>query len=354
MGARGRLRTSPARIGLAATGAFWTMRNNSIPFWLLALALPVLAFILPKLGLNEYYLYVGYVILQYVVLATAWNILGGYAGYVNFGTGAFFGLGAYTALVLMKAFGAPLPIQIAGAAIVGALLGIGAGLLTLRLKGIFFSIATIAAAIVIETFILNWRFVGGATGMQIIRPEVPLGFDTYTRLLLFVMTVLTVIAIIVARYIERSWLGRGLHAVRDAEAAAECSGVPTLRLRLIACAISGALMAAAGAPFPLYTSFVEPSSTFSLNYSVMALSMAVVGGMSRWWGPVLGAILIASSQQLAASASPELHLLVVGLLMVIFVIMAPEGLVGLAKLARKSLQPGAKSIRLVEGAKAHD
>ncbi len=325
------------------------MRNNSTSFWAFALALPILGFVLPKVGLNEYYFYVAYVVLQYVVLATAWNILGGYAGYVNFGTGAFFGLGAYTALVAMKAFGAPLFVQIAAAAIVGALLGIGAGLLTLRLKGIFFSIATIAAAIVIETFILNWRFVGGASGMQVIRPEVPLGFETYTRLLFFVMTILTVLAIIVARYIEKSWVGRGLHALRDAESAAECSGVPTLRLKLLACAISGALMAAAGAPFPLYTSFIEPHSTFSLNYSVMALSMAVVGGMSRWWGPVLGAILIASTQQLAASASPELHLLVVGLLMVLFVIVAPDGLVGLVQWARKMVGPGRKEVELARG-----
>ena len=305
------------------------MKINSIPFWAAAILLPACAYFLPAWGLNEYYLYVGYVVLQYVVLATAWNILGGYAGYVNCGTGAFFGVGAYAALVLFMKFNAPLPVQIAGAAAIGALLGLGAGLLTLRLKGIFFSIATIAAAIIIETFVLNWRYVGGASGMQIIRPAVPLGFETYTRMLLVVMTILAVVSIIVARFIEKSWLGRGLRAVRDAEVAAECSGVPTLKLKLLACAISGALMAAAGAPLPLYSSFIEPHSVFSLNYSVMALAMAVVGGMSSWLGPVLGAILIASSQQFAASASPELHLFIVGALLVFFVIAAPDGLVGL-------------------------
>jgi branched-chain amino acid transport system permease protein len=312
------------------------MKKQSIAFWTVALSLPIVAYALPKLGLNEYYAYVSYVVLQYVVLATAWNILGGYAGYVNFGTGAFFGLGAYTSLVLMLSLAAPLGVQIIGASAVGAILGVGAGLLTMRLKGIFFSIATIAAAIIIETLILNWRYVGGATGMQISRPAVMVGFENYTRLLLVVMTILTVVAIALARYIERSKLGRGLQAVRDAEAAAECSGVPTLRVKLVACALSGALMAAAGAPLPLYMSFIEPHSVFSLNYSVMALAMAVIGGMSSWIGPVIGAVLVATSQLMAASFSPDLHLLVVGALMVGFVILAPDGVVGLLK---RLLQP---------------
>lgn len=325
------------------------MKRKNILFWLFVVLLPVGAYLLPKLGLNEYYLYVSYIVLQYVVLATAWNILGGYAGYVNFGTGAFFGAGAYSALVVMLAFQAPLFVQIIVAALVGALMGIGAGLLTLRLKGIFFSIATIAVAIIIETFVLNWRFVGGATGVQIIRPPVPLGFETYTRMLFVVMTILAVISIVVARYIEISWLGRGLQALRDAEVAAECSGVPTLKLKLIACALSGALMAAAGAPLPLYSSFIEPHSVFSLNYSVMALSMAVIGGMARWWGPALGALLIAATQQFAASASPEFHLFIVGVLLIFFVIAAPAGLVGIVLWVRNTLLAKLKPQRVRQG-----
>ncbi|MBX3087809.1 MAG: branched-chain amino acid ABC transporter permease [Cryobacterium sp.] len=327
------------------------MKRGTIPFWVFAALLPAAAYGLPILGMNEYYFYISYIVLQYVVLATAWNILGGYAGYVNFGTGAFFGAGAYAALVVMLLFEAPLVVQIAVAALVGALMGLGAGLLTLRLKGIFFSIATIAVAIIIETFVLNWRFVGGATGVQIIRGPVTYGFETHTRMLFFVMSVLAVASLVIARYIETSWLGRGLQALRDAEVAAECSGVPTLRLKLIACAVSGALMAAAGAPLPLYSSFVEPHSVFSLNYSVMALSMAVIGGMARWWGPALGAVLIASSQQFAAFASPEFHLLIVGLLLIFVVIAAPGGLVGVIqwvgnwRVSRKEINRSASVVK---------
>src|SRR5207253_1750087 len=119
---------------------------------------------------NEYFFFAAYVVLTAVTLATAWNILGGYAGYVNFGPPAFFGIGAYTAVVLFKWLGAPLVVQIAAGALMGGLLGFGVGLLTLRLRGIFFAIATVAVVFIMETVMINWRYVGGATGLQLLRP----------------------------------------------------------------------------------------------------------------------------------------------------------------------------------------
>src|ERR1700749_1963522 len=153
------------------------MDRHSLAFWSGAVLFLVVALSMTGLIRNEYPFFAGYVILQFVVLSVAWSILGGYAGYVNFGTNAFFGVGVYTAVFLTKAFGAPLVVQIATAAAVGSLLGLGIGLLTLRMQGIFFSIATIALAIIIETSITNWRYVGGAAGIQLQRPPgmAPLG-----------------------------------------------------------------------------------------------------------------------------------------------------------------------------------
>src|SRR5262249_29943537 len=156
---------------------------------------------------------------------------------------AFFGVGVYTAVLLTKAYEAPLGLQILTAAVVGGLLGLGVGLLTLRMRGIFFSIATIALAIIIETAIINWRYVGGAAGIQLSGPPVIKPFDSYVKMLFFVQALLVVVAIAVTRYIQNSRIGRGLHALRDDELAAECTGVPTLRLKLLACVISGALIA---------------------------------------------------------------------------------------------------------------
>ena len=184
-------------------------------FWIGGLAFVAAAVAATLLIKNEYPFFAGFVILQFVVLATAWNILGGYAGYVNFGTSAFFGLGVYTAVFLFKALGAPLLVQIIAAALVGAALGFAIGLLTLRMRGIFFSIATIAITIIIETFIINWKFVGGATGIQLQRPPVTLPFDSYVKMLFVVEAILVVVALALARYIQNSWIGRGLQAAPD-------------------------------------------------------------------------------------------------------------------------------------------
>jgi branched-chain amino acid transport system permease protein len=318
------------------------MIKNGWAFWIgsaLVFGLAMLAALTIK---NEYYFFAAYVVLQFVVLATAWNILGGFAGYVNFGTSAFFGVGAYIAVMLIKSVNAPLGLQILAAACVGAVLGVSCGLLTLRLRGIFFSIATVAVAIILETFINNWRYVGGATGVQILRPPVMEPFDSYTKMIFVVAVILAIIAVAVARYIQTSWIGRGLRAIRDNEEAAECAGVPTLKLKLLACALSGALMCAIGAPLAMYQSFVEPASAFNMNYSVSALAMPIIGGTSHWIGPVIGAILLGSVQQIVTvTITSELNVMVVGVLLVVFVVGAPDGIIGLVqKLWNK--RPGAR------------
>jgi branched-chain amino acid transport system permease protein len=301
-------------------------------FWIgmgvtLAITLATVAFV------NfDYFFFAGYTILMFVMLATAWNILGGYAGYVNFGTPAFFGLGAYTAAVLYKATAAPLIFQILAAAVMSGLLGLVAGLLTLRMRGIFFAIATIALVVIMETLFINWRYAGGATGLQLLRPALMWPFESYITMLFLVMALMVLGSIALARYIERSWLGRGLRALRDSEEAAECSGVPTLRLKVFACTVSGALMGACGAPMPMYLSFIEPASTFNLNYAIGALASPMIGGTAHWLGPVIGALILSTLQQIVTvTISSEMNVLVIGVLLVVFVVAAPDGILGLFK-----------------------
>jgi branched-chain amino acid transport system permease protein len=306
-------------------------------FWISCLVLALAGFGLAISGINEYFFFAGFVVLTFIVLATAWNILGGYAGYVNFGTSAFFGTGAYAAVVLFQWLGAPLGVQIAAGALMGAALGFGVGVMTLRLRGIFFAIATVAVVFIMETLMINWRYVGGATGLQLQRPEVMAPFATYARMLFVAMTLMAIAAVAIARYIQTSWIGRGLRAVRDSEEAAEANGVPTLRLKLIACVVSGGLMGAAGAPMPMYLSFIEPASTFSLNWAIGALAAPMIGGTIHWLGPVIGAILLSSLQQIVTvTISGEMNVLVIGVLLVAFVVFAPDGILGLFKRWLKS------------------
>src|SRR4051812_39668353 len=315
-------------------------------FWLLAAAVGIGLVVVTRLWFtNEYFFFAAYVVLQYIVLATAWNILGGYTGYINFGTGAFFAIGAYSTVVLHNLhakpafmqdwFGValpavPLPVMILIGGIVAGLIGLGTGYLTLRLRGVFFAIATLALAVVVQTLIVNWDYVGGSRGTYVIRPALaPLG-GTYIQYLYTLMMALTIISVGIARTIERSRLGLGFAAIRDDEQAAEAGGVPTLRLKLIATTLSGGLMGMAGAPLPYYVTYLDPGSSFNLAYAVNSVAMPVIGGMTSWVGPIIGAVILGTIQQLATvTISSALNLLIVGVLLILFVIIAPNGIMGL-------------------------
>ena len=200
------------------------MRN--LTFFICAAAVGAIVFLIARLIGNDYLFFAGYTVLQFIVLATAWNILGGYCGYVNFGSAAFFAVGAYSTVALHKLgtnidryaweslaplLKATMPLSIptltviAGA--VAGLIGFGTGYLTLRLRGAFFAIATLALAVVLQTLIVNWDYVGGSRGAYIIRPQsVPI-IGSYIQYLFLLMIALAVIALTVARVIERSRLG---------------------------------------------------------------------------------------------------------------------------------------------------
>jgi branched-chain amino acid transport system permease protein len=294
------------------------------------------------LDVNRFWYVAGFPILQFVMIATAWNILGGYGGYINFGTAGFLGVGSYTAIGLILWFEAGIVEQVLVAAFLTGFLGLAIGYFTLRLKGVYFAIATLALAIVLETFVNNWDFVGGAAGISFLPPRKPelLGvviidskggapFGNTKEYLFFVMAVMAVGSVWVARSIEKGKLGRGLNAIKDNEEAAECMGVPTLRLKLVATTISGALMGMAGALFPSFLTFMDPLTAFNLEFAVNSLAMPMIGGTFTWIGPVVGAILLGSVQQWTiVTFSSSLNLLFLGVLLVFFVTVAPHGIVG--------------------------
>jgi branched-chain amino acid transport system permease protein len=279
---------------------------------------------------NEYFFSAAYTVLLFVILATAWNILGGYTGYVNFGSAAFFAIGAYTTVALYYAFKAPLLVTIPAGTAVAGLAGLGLGYFTLRLRGVFFAIASLALSVVLYVFVVNWDFVGGARGAYVLQPaDVPFGLPRYIHLLYAMNVLLAALALVVARSIETSTLGRGLAAIRDDELAAESTGVPTLKLKIISTSVSCALMGMAGTTFPYYLSYIEPSSAFSLTYAVNSIAMPLIGGMMSWPGPLIGAVLLGTVQQLVqVTVSSAWNLMIVGVLLVLFVTLAPNGIMG--------------------------
>jgi branched-chain amino acid transport system permease protein len=306
------------------------MRSGT--FFLVALVVAAAVFGCARAINNDYVFFAGYTVLQYIVLATAWNILGGYTGYVNFGSAAFFALGAYSSVFFHKFYQMPIPVLIVIAAVISGLVGLGMGYLTLRLRGAFFAIATLALAVVLQTLVVNWNYVGGSRGAYVIRPGMIALLGNYIHYLFLIMLVLAVIAITIARTIEHSTLGYGFATIRDDELAAEASGVPTLRLKLIATTLSGALMGMAGAPFPYYIGYLQPSSAFGLEYAVNSIAMPIIGGTASWAGPLIGAILLGTLQQyVTVTISSSVNVLIVGVLLVVFVVIAPNGIIGLVE-----------------------
>ncbi len=308
---------------------------NTAKFSLITIAVGAMVMAFAHWVHVDYLYFASYTILQFIVLATAWNILGGYCGYVNFGSAAFFAMGAYSSVFMYKLHPLPVPVLIVIGGVVSGIVGFGMGYLTLRLRGSFFAIATLALSVVLQTLVVNWDFVGGSRGAYILRPE-EIEFAgitiNYIEYLFGLMLLLAMIALVTARTIERSQLGFGFATIRDDEMAAEASGVPTLRVKLIATTLSGAFMGMAGAPFPYYIGYLQPSSAFGLEYAVNSIAMPMIGGTTSWVGPLIGAILLGSAQQYATvTISSAVNLLIVGLMLVAFVIIAPNGLVGLVQ-----------------------
>src|ERR1700722_1278558 len=194
LGARPVVRVPVADAGGTTGRPIGTLTVRTPLFLVICLAVAALVFAGAIAVGNDYVFFAGYVILQYVVLSTAWNILGGYCGYVNFGSAAFFALGAYSTVAIYKLMGAndlphlvPMPVLMLVGGVVSGVVGFGMGYLTLRLRGAFFAIATLALAVVLQTLIVNWDFVGGSRGAYILRPEeVPL-IGSYIKYLFLVM-----------------------------------------------------------------------------------------------------------------------------------------------------------------------
>jgi branched-chain amino acid transport system permease protein len=314
--------------------------TRGLVFWSALGLILLLGVLATKTVESAFFFFAGYAILQATIMAVAWNILGGFTGYVNFGSAGFFAIGAYTSIALVNALDPPIIVPLLVAALLGGLVGLGTGYLTLRLRGVYFAIATLAMAIVFETFVNNWAYVGAATGAYILTPDAPFFFDSYIEFLFALILFLALMAIAIARYLKISRIGQGLAAIRDDEIAAECTGVPTLRLKLVSATVMGALMAIAGAPYPFFVTYVDPLSAFNLVIAVNAIAMPMIGGSATWYGPVVGALLLGSIQEVATvTISSELNVLIVGVLLVVFIMVAPQGIVGLIQSSWRRLRP---------------
>jgi branched-chain amino acid transport system permease protein len=274
------------------------------------------------------------------LMATAWNILGGFGGQFSFGHALFFGTGAYVqALAQLQAGVQPwlaLPLAIAAAALVG--LFFGAVSFRYGLKGSYFALVTLAFAEVFRIVALSVPFTGAGVGLMLpLRPgALHLQFADRRGYVLLALALL-VAGLLVASWLRHSRFGAWLQAVRDNEDAARAVGVDAFRVKLGAIVLSGALMGAAGAFYVQVFQYIDPGIAYGPHTSVEALVAAIVGGLGSLWGPVAGAIALHLLGELTRNlfgGLPGVSMIVYGTVLILIVMFAPRGLLGLGHSVR--------------------
>ena len=298
--------------------------------------LPTLVFgvvlILAATVSNEFYLNLFFMIFMFAGLSGAWNIIGGYAGQISLGHAAFYGVGAYTTAILFGKLGLPPILGVFASMAVAAVLALVIGFPCLRLKGPFFTLATLAIGEVLQLLAVYFRgLTEGSEGLSI--PFEPAWYNLIFEsknsyaILAFGYMVL-VLAITLA--VERSKLGYQLTALRDEDQAAESLGVNTPRAKILAFALSGVLTALGAVIVSQYVLFLEPHSDFSVNVSVELALMSMVGGLGTAIGPIIGAaILIPLGELLRAwvgGGIQGLHYVIYGCILILVVMFMPHGI----------------------------
>jgi branched-chain amino acid transport system permease protein len=268
------------------------------------------------------------------LLAQAWNILAGYGGQFSFGHALFFGTGAYVHAIAQMQWGLSPWIALPIAALISALVGLFVGVLSFRygLKGSYFALVTLAFAEVFRIVALSVPWTGAGVGMMLPLRE-GVAFMQFSSRKGFALLILffVLLALLITWYLKNSRLGAYLQAVRDNEDAARAIGVNPTRVKLVAIALSAALMGIAGTFYLQVFQYIDPAIAFGPSTSVEALVGAIVGGIGTLWGPVVGAIglhLLADLTRNLFGNLPGLNMVIYGLVLIFVVMFAPRGIAG--------------------------
>lgn len=309
-----------------------TARRGVAVLVAVAVVLGVLGRASNAIGLPAYDVLLAGTILFWMTQATSWNLLSGFAGYFSFGQGAYIAVGAYTTAVYFGRNGGNFFLAIPIGGLLGGILAAAVGALAFRLRslrGEIFALLTLAVPFILAAYarITNW--VDGGQGTTIRLPRVPAWMGSFQQMVFLLNLALAALAVGLALVIYHTRLGHGLTAVHDAEAAAEVLGVPTFRYKMVAIVLGGVLGGLSGAVFALQIGFVAVESVFTLTLPLTAIVISVLGGRRHWLGPVIGALLIVTLQdRLSAGGLEQWSAIILGGLLAVLVVIAPEGLFG--------------------------
>ena len=319
---------------------------------LLALVAGVLLF--PSLAPDPFILSVGVVIMSYAVLATSWNFVGGFTGYISLGHAAYSGLGGYaTALLVIETGINPWLAMLVGALLVAAV-AVPIGIASLRVRGASFVIVSIALVLILLLVFQSWgAFTGGSNGLRVPRPfgtEV-LRPEQHERFF-YLHAILLGVALLTWWLIDRSRFGTGLKAIREDEDKAQSLGVPTFQYKLVAFVVSAFFTALGGGMYALWFGFLDPIFQFSILVGSYMVLMSLLGGIRSLFGPVLGAVIVGYAVEYfkAQYGDTQFHLVAMGLLLALVVLFMPDGIIPALSSLVDRFRPQRASIREVTAA----
>lgn len=306
------------------------MRRGLVALVVVSALLGVLPFVQDEISLSAFYIVLLSTFFFWTAQSTSWNVLSGYSGYFSFGQGALVGLGAYTVAVLVGRNDGNFFVAMGAAAVLSAALAAIVGGLAFRLRsfrGEVFALLTLAVPFILASIARLNESIDGGQGIIVPVPEFPEGIGPFQDFLYLLNLVVAFVAVAFALVAQHSRLGWALGAVRDAEDVAEGLGVPTFRAKMVAIVASGILGGVSGAVFALQIGFVTVEGVFGLTIPLFVIVMCVLGGRAHWLGPVIGAMLIVTLQdRLATSGLEGWRLVILGSVLVVLVVAAPEGL----------------------------
>jgi ABC-type branched-subunit amino acid transport system permease subunit len=317
---------------------------------LLAVGWPVLPLVLlvalPFNGLNGFYLDLFYFTFTYAAMSVGWNIIGGFTGYISLANLGFFGLGSYVGGLMLTHWHWSILLTAPLVGVICAVLAAGVGWIALRTKGPSFVIVTLAFTFIVQFLTLNLKGItGGSAGLYL--PLVDLDPLLRGALFYYYMLGVLVLAVAVAMAIRRSRFGLGLIAIREDEGKAEGSGINTTLFKIVAFMISIWFAAVAGAVHAQYLNYIDPDLAFELIIMLNLIVMTLLGSRGTVWGPVLGAFLLFPIQSflvywLPSTIAGQIHLALLGVLLVIVARFLPDGLLvtGEKLLRRRPPRPG--------------
>jgi branched-chain amino acid transport system permease protein len=295
--------------------------------------LPLLGFtvllLLPSAGLTRNMVSLLFATFVWTITSVAWNLLGGFTGQTSFGFAVFYGLGAYTTGLMINAGRSPYFSFLAGAG-VAVLASFLVGLPTFRLRGPYFAIATIGITEAVRVVMSNVKITGGASGLNIIEHK-PFQQVEHYYTALFALALAVIVSVVIAK----SRFGLALRAIKlDQDAAADL-GVNPYMSKLWVHAIAAALTAIAGGIHARYAVFIDPGGgpggVFAFQTAISILLMPVIGGIGTIWGPVLGGAIFGIVEDQLVVKFPNLHLLMYGVLLILIILLEPDGLAGILR-----------------------